>query len=70
MDRIQVSSSNILSVGYDPSSALLEIEFLQGGIYQYLAVPEHIYQELMGAPSKGQYFHQHIRNSFATMKIS
>ena len=35
MERQSVSSSNLHSVGYDQESAVLEIKFKEGGVYQY-----------------------------------
>ena len=40
MDRTPVQSSNIRSVGYDPASRTLEVEFHSSGLYQYSSVPE------------------------------
>ena len=51
MERIPVSSSNLCSVGYDPGSQTLEIEFNHGGVYQYAGVPEGEYEGLMSACS-------------------
>ena len=42
MERTRVSSSNIRAIGYDPQSQALELEFLNGGIYQYLGVPQTV----------------------------
>ena len=64
MEREPVISSNISSVGYDPSSETLEIEFTNGSVYEYCGVPYEEYLELMDAGSIGEYFHQHIRNSY------
>jgi hypothetical protein len=64
MDRLLVNSSNLVSVGYEPGSSTLEVEFQSGNIYQYLNVPEHIYQDLMTSNSKGQYFHDYILKEF------
>ena len=61
MERQHVSSSNLKAVGYDPATKTLEIEFLNGGLYQYSSVPESIYKELMSASSHGQYFDSHIK---------
>lgn len=69
MNRQFVKSSEIRSVGYDPSAKVLEIEFNSGGIYQYFGVPEHLYTELMAASSHGTYFNQHIKNKFSYAKI-
>lgn len=55
MERNFVTSSNVASIGYDLVTATLEIEFNNGGIYQYFDVPEVIYQEFIGEPSKDQF---------------
>ncbi len=44
MDRTPVSSSNLASVGYDSESMVLEIEFLNGSVYQYFDAPENEYE--------------------------
>ena len=64
MHRDAVSSSNLRSVGYDPTEETLEIEFHSGGIYQYYNVPERIYTELLSASSKGSYFATHIKDVY------
>lgn len=69
MQRTSVDSSNIASIGYDENSITLEIEFHNGGIYQYFDVPVGIYQGIMGAGSKGQYFAQHIKGFFRYVKV-
>ena len=69
MHRIPVTSSNISSIGYDPATAILEIEFLSGGVYQYFDVPEHIHQDLMNASSHGEFFSEYIKSSYRYQKI-
>jgi hypothetical protein len=64
MERISVSSTNVASIGYDPDSEILEVEFLNGGVYQYSGVPAAIYEELMNASSKGTYINQVIKKSY------
>lgn len=61
MERKRVSSSNLAAIGYDPQTKTLEIEFLNGGLYQYINVPESIYNGLMAASSHGSYFDQYIK---------
>lgn len=63
MERVAVSSSNLASVGYDAGSAILEIEFNHGGVYQYSGVPEEIHQGLMNAGSHGTYFDQFVKKA-------
>jgi ATP-dependent DNA helicase RecG len=67
--RIPVASSNISSIGYDKEAQILEIEFHHGAIYQYVEVPEKVYEELMSSPSQGAYFMNKIKNNFKYNKI-
>lgn len=60
MDRLLVNSSNLVSVGYDKKDCTLEVEFQSGNVYKYFFVPEYVYQSLMTADSKGEFFHDHI----------
>lgn len=69
MNRQAVSSSNIAAIGYDVNSQTLEIEFLNGGVYQYFDVPKHVYDDLMGAGSHGQYLAQNIKGIYRFSKV-
>lgn len=68
-NRIRVESSNIASIGFDEDSYTLEIEFNNGAIYQYFDVSFAVYDGLMEASSKGQYFAQHIKGHFRYVKV-
>lgn len=70
MHRIPVTSSNILSIGYDPQPAILEVEFTSGDVYQYFNVPEHLYSELINASSCGQFLNEYIKYSYRYQKVS
>lgn len=61
MKRQYVSSSNIASIGYDADNMVLEVEFLNGSIYQYYDVPQIIYDGLMAADSHGKYLAAYIK---------
>ena len=61
MDRKYVTSSNIASIGYDSISQTLEVEFLNGSIYQYYDVPEALYEGLMSADSHGKFLAEYIK---------
>ena len=63
MRRKRLSSTSIASVGYDRTSATLEIEFIGGTIYQYFDVPEADYKALMSAPSKGTYVNRYLKKA-------
>lgn len=69
MMRDPVASSNIASIGYDPESTTLEIEFTNGSIYQYFNVPTGLNDELMASPSKGQFLNTYIRNGYPYSRV-
>lgn len=69
MERKSVSSSNITSIGYDLDSETLEIEFHNGGVYQYFDVPKGVYDELMDAGSHGSYLASNIKGVFRYSKV-
>jgi hypothetical protein len=61
--RTQVQSSNLRSVGYDPSSKVLEVEFKSLEVYQYFDVPRSVYDGLMNADSHGTYLNQYVKEA-------
>jgi hypothetical protein len=63
MKMQRVISSNIVAIGYDAGSELLQIEFKNGSVYQYHRVPSSIANGLLNAPSHGKYFARFIRNA-------
>jgi hypothetical protein len=69
MHRTLVNSSNIQSIGYDVQSAVLEVEFTSGDIYQYFNVPEHLYQQFLRASSQGQFLNDSIRYNYRYQKV-
>lgn len=69
MNRTSVSSSNLHSVGYDSSTQTLEVEFHNGGIYQYFGVPSSVHDALMSAHSHGEYFAANVKNNYQFHKV-
>lgn len=70
MNRTRVKSSNIASVGYDKTKQLLDIEFVNGGLYRYYQVPQEVYNTLMKADSLGEFHAQEIKNKYSTQYIN
>jgi hypothetical protein len=69
MERENVDSSLATSVGYDPTSSTLEIEFKSNGaIWQYYDVPENIYYEMISG-SIGKYFLANIKGQYAESQV-
>lgn len=69
MNRTPVTSTNILSIGYDPQTMTLEVEFRDGAIYQYFDVPEHVYEGFLNAASHGAYLAREIKGRFRYARV-
>jgi hypothetical protein len=67
--RRHVDSSAVASVGYDPETAVLEIEFTSGEVYQYFAVPPSLHRELLSAASAGRFFAERIRPVYPAVHV-
>jgi hypothetical protein len=63
MPLTPVVSSNLASVGYDPNTRTLEVQFHSGGIYQYSGVPQPVYADLMAASSHGRFFDRYVKKA-------
>lgn len=59
MRRRLVDSSSVRSVGW--SDGTLELEYVNGSIYQYDDVPQTTFAALLAAPSIGAYVNTHIK---------
>lgn len=70
MNRVVVVSDMMSSVGYDSSTAVIEVEFRNGYIYQYLDVPRDHYDALLAATSKGRYFNACLRGKFRHRRLT
>lgn len=70
MKRSPVQSSNIKSVGYDSDRKTLEVEFINGGIYQYFEITEKIYQSIISSASIAKYFFTNIKDNYSYTRLS
>lgn len=61
MHRDPVTSSSLNSVGYDPKRQILEVEFVNGDVYQYFDVPRQTYEEFLQAESMAQFMNWRIK---------
>lgn len=60
-EMIDVESGNLDAVGYNGNTGELLVRFNSGKTAAYQA-PVQVFQELLAAPSKGQYFNSAIRS--------
>jgi hypothetical protein len=66
---VPVNSTLLASVIYDVGELILQLEFQNGAIYRYFAVPAAIHNGLLAADSKGSYFNHKIRNCFPYTRL-
>jgi hypothetical protein len=69
MERQTVKSRILRSVGYNESIKILEIEFQNGLVYQFLDVPPKVYADLMHSGEIGKYFSEKVRPLFRTKQV-
>jgi hypothetical protein len=67
MVMVPVKSSNLKEVGY--LNGILKVIFNSSGQYEYLDVPEDVYEALLNADSIGVFFNRNIKSSFEWRKV-
>lgn len=63
-------SSHINAHQYDPEARVLQIEFVNGAVYQYSGVDANTYHTFAQSSSPGTYFHNKIKPAFAGALVS
>jgi hypothetical protein len=69
LERIDVFSPKIASIWYDNNKQLLQIEFHNMYIFNYLDVPRNLYEQCVCADSVEQYFQANIENYYESDRI-
>jgi KTSC domain len=69
MTRTKVSANILRSIGYDPDTEQLELEFTSGDIFDYQKVKPYSYMGLMNSNTKDDYFNKYIRDNYEVEKI-
>jgi hypothetical protein len=55
---------------YDADSHTLRIQYVSGMVYEYLEVPENVYNQLKESRSKGIYLNKFIKGRFEYRKMA
>ena len=69
MDMEPVDSSNVHSVGYDPESRRMRVQFVNGNVHDYQDVPAETHQALMASDSKGGHLAKHVKPAHCSVRI-
>lgn len=63
-------SSVVARYEYHPVSLTLRITYVSGIVYDYLKVPEEVYNAFKASGSKGTYLNKNIKGHFGFKKIT
>ena len=66
---MQVESSSITAISYDPAHNQLRVRFRSGVEYRYDLVPASVYRAFVEASSKGRFFSSHVRDRYPCHRI-
>ncbi|GAO43830.1 KTSC domain-containing protein [Flavihumibacter petaseus] len=62
-------STVIAHIDYSPADHTLTIRFVSGMVYQYLDVPEPVYQAFLQFREKGVYLNKFIKGKYRFKKL-
>jgi hypothetical protein len=62
-------SSVISTYSYDEAKHILRVVFLSGMVYDYLDVPNKVYEQMKNSISKGGFLNRVIKNHYSFKKI-
>ena len=65
----EFTSTTVAKIGYDNANSTLEVAFHNGGTYQYMDVPEHIWEAFKSAESQGKFLSQNIKGQYRYSKV-
>jgi hypothetical protein len=65
MNSTLVESAALAALSYDDVCGILQLNFRSGAVYRYHEVPLPVYEALLAATSKGNYFNREIRGKYS-----
>ena len=63
-------SSVISNYTYDKAKHILRVVFLSGTVYDYLDVPNKVYEQMKNSISKGGFLNRVIKSNYKFRKVS
>jgi hypothetical protein len=66
---INMPSSVVAAIKYDPQTSILRVIYTSGNIYDYKNVPEKVYNEMKQAFSKGEFLNKEIKPNYEFERI-
>lgn len=65
----RVDSTAITHVDYDGRARCLFVTFVTGRVYVYGGVSSKVYEALLDAPSKGEFFNREIKDQYGATLV-
>lgn len=65
-----IASRALAEIGYDPATRTLRVRFHHDGLYDYLDVPEDVYEGLLGSPHPWTDWGRHIKESYGYVHLA
>ena len=62
-------SSNVDSVGYDPTTQELQVKFRNGALYRYALVPQEVYDEFKSLNFSGRFLNSTIKGAYEYERV-
>jgi hypothetical protein len=69
MKRRPVESASIRTAGYSVSTRTLELEYVNGSVYQYFDVAQPTYAGLLASPSIGNFVNTQIKPYYEVREV-
>ncbi len=69
MERKRINSAKIRSVGYDERNQVLEIEFTNGQVLQYLRVSHETHRRFVASPNAAAYYEDNIAEDYTSRRV-
>lgn len=64
------NSSSIAAGGYHAPSRVLRLRYIDGDVYDYRNVPQVVFHNLLGAPSKGQFVNARVKPYYRYVRVT
>ena len=69
IERKPIRRGGIRSAGHDRASRVLEIEFDNGEVLQYVAVGDEIARRFLASNAPGSYYKDNIQEEFTVRRV-
>ena len=69
LNEVKVESSWISDVLYNRPKSLLTVVMNRGKAYMVMGISRHMFDRWKAAPSKGKFWHEHIKGRYNVRRI-